>query len=102
MKENTTESAEVDPHVRPSIAPIPGSDFSFEDKVESSLQSYVLAEHDTNLLMPTINAELPCLKEKQFKEYLKNDKLYKLLYEDSTMTQNDREESKSGGRKEAL
>ena len=65
----------------PIPAPMPGSNFSFEAEVESALQNFVEAEHVGNMLMPSINVQNPLISERQFREYVANDQLFKKLYE---------------------
>ena len=60
---------------------MPGSNFSFEAEVESALQNFVEAEHVANMLMPSINSQMPQITEGKFKEYVQSDKLFKQLYE---------------------
>lgn len=60
---------------------MPGSNFSFEAEVESALQNFVEAEHVANMLMPSINGQMPQITERMFKEYILKDKLFKQLYE---------------------
>ena len=66
---------------KPITAPMPGSNFSFEAEVESALQNYVEAEHVANMLMPSINAQIPQITERQFKEYVAHDKLFAQIYD---------------------
>ena len=63
------------------LAPMPGSNFKFEEEVENALQNYVEAEHVANMLMPSINAQVSHISESQFKDYCANDPLFKKLYE---------------------
>ena len=60
---------------------MPGCNFKFEEEVENALQSYVECEHVANMLMPSINAVVPHITESQFKDYCKDDHLFKKLYE---------------------
>ena len=48
---------------------MPGSNFSFEAEVESALQNFVEAEHVANMLMPSINGQMPQINERLFREY---------------------------------
>ena len=54
--------------------------------MQEALQGFVEAEHFSNMLMPTINRQPGTLKESQFKQFIKEDTLYKLLYSEDTQT----------------
>lgn len=54
-----------------------GSNFSFEDEIETALQNYIQVEHAGNILMPTINFQTPTLKESEFKRYIEKDEVFK-------------------------
>ena len=67
--------------LKPVVAPMPGDHVDFEKKVEGVLQSFVDAEHASNLMMPSINCPIPVLTEQGFRQYQKQNEMYKRLYE---------------------
>lgn len=45
------------------------------------VQNFVQVEHMSNIMMPTINCEVPQLKESQFIDYIKNNEEFKQFYQ---------------------
>ena len=74
-------SEEEETPVKEVIAPVPDHELNFQEEIERALQSFLESEHQNDVLMPSINGHITCLKDRMYQSYVTQDKLFKRLYD---------------------